>query len=704
MGILQSARSLEAVSRFLTDWSPARIEALLRCIDTALLRRRLREAGLCAADATDVDVLEAYFSHPACRVFSPNDAFDERFYRESNPDIASYVEPHRSGFLHFIEYGLGEGRWPSAPLERAAAAFAGPLPVADSLDEQTYLELNAAAQDFLDAFPILTAFDHYNRYGRFLHFAIVPPPAPNAHAMPAIFAAIEREFDAAWYAATYLAEPGFETERTDPFAHYLAVGAARSFSPNASFEEPWYRAFYADVERAIPEQIFCGFQHYIEIGRSERRMPRFDLAQALENQIPGVTLPELVPRVDGLRDRFYREGLRASRRRARDGETTVWFLLPQFNPDVAFGGYRACFELMRAVRLAGAKVAVYCTRSEHANMRYFLWRQTSDRYDRVFDDVRVLARDEDQRIGIGPHDRIVAYSVMDLHIARDLARWTDEERPYLLAQEYEPTYFEHSSSRVLFCEAYAVPHVPIINSRFLERYFREHRIGPFGAAKPPVRWDDYATFEHRINRLPHESASSMAARARRLLVLYARPERHANRNLFELGVLALQNLARAGAFGPHWSFVGIGAMSELEPIELGNGHRLVLAQRTSEEEYVRLMSALDIGISLMYAPHPGVVSFELATTGALVVTNTYENRSREDLIDICGNIVPCEPTLADLERAIREAIDRVPAFELRARDAYEPSDAPWDEIFSDDFVRRIFRFGVAARAVDHVAS
>jgi hypothetical protein len=704
MGILQSARSGEIVSRFLADWSPARIDGLLRCLDIALLRRQMRDAERCAPDASDADVLVAYFSDPACRAFSPNAAFDEHWYRESNPDLAPYIENDRSGFLHFIEYGVSEGRWPSAVLEQAAAAFARPLPTLDSLDARLYRELNVAAREFLDAFPVMTALDHYNNYGRFLHFATAPPPERGAHATPAIFSALEREFDAQWYAAKYLAEPGFETERTDPFAHYLATGAARAFSPNAWFEEDWYRAFYSDVERAIPEQFFCGFQHYIEIGNTERRMPRFDLAQALEHQLPGVTLPELVPRVDGLRDRFYREGLRASRRNAGDDETTVWFLLPQFNPDVAFGGYRACFELMRSIRLAGAKVAVYCTRSEHANMRYFLWRQSSDRFDRVFDDVRVLAREEDQRIGIGPHDRIVAYSAMDLHTARDLASWTDEERPYLLAQEYEAAYFENSSSRALFCEAYAVPHVPIINSGFLERYFRTNGIGPFGAAKPPVRWDDYATFEHRINRLPRESASSMAARARRLLVLYARPEQHASRNLFELGVLALQNLARDGAFGPQWSFVGIGALSELEPIELGNGHRLILAQRTSEEEYVRLMSALDIGISLIYAPHPGVVSFELATTGALVVTNTYENRSRDELVEICRNIVPCEPTLADLERAIRDAIERVPAFESRARDAYEPADASWDEIFSEDFVRRIFRFGVAARAVDHVAS
>jgi hypothetical protein len=700
----QSGRSHETASRFLTDWSPARIDALLRCIDFGFLRDRLVDAERCAPGAADDDVLVAYFSNDACRRHSPSPAFDEGWYRAANPDIGDYVADGRSGFLHFIEYGLREGRWPNAILSETANLFGHPRPIAQSLDEAAYRDLNPAAQQFLDAFPIVTAADHYNLYGRFLHFAIAPPPACGELPTPAIFAILEREFDAAWYTARYLGGASLHTDRADPFAHYLAIGAARAYSPNAWFEEDWYRAFYADVDIAIPEQFFCGFQHYLEIGHAERRMPRFDLTRSLENQMPGVTSPDLVPRVDGLRDRFYREGLRASRRGDGDDRMTVWFLLPQFNPDIAFAGYRACFELMRAVRLAGAKVAVYCTRSNQANMRYFLWRQASDRYDRAFADIALVAREDDQQIAIGRSDRIVAYSVMDLHTARDLARWTDDERPFLLAQEYEPTYFEHSSTRALFCEAYDVPHVPIINSVFLERYFRRNRIGAFGGSSEPVRWRDYVTFEHRINRLPRESAASMAARERRSLVVYARPEVHANRNLFELAVLALQNLVRAGAFGAEWSFAGVGAMSQIDPIELGQGHRLVLHQRTTEESYVRMMGSLDIGISLMYAPHPGVVAFEFATTGALVVTNTYENRAGDDLLAVSRNIVPCEPTLGDVERAIREALGRVRTFDARVRDAYEPPETSWDEIFSPDFVRRVFRFDEPVRAFGHVPS
>jgi hypothetical protein len=370
--------------------------------------------------------------------------------------------------------------------------------------------------------------------------------------------------------------------------------------------------------------------------------------------------------------------------------------LPHLNPDIAFGGYRASFELMRALRAAGIGVAIYCTQAVNANKAYFLWRQRSQTLREAFEDITVLSRDDDHRIGIGPRDRIVAYTVMDLPLARALAAWTKFDRPYLLAQEYEPIFFDHSSTRALTQESYGVPHYPIINSAYLYEYFRRHGIGIFGGDREPEESRDFAVFEHRINRLPSQTAASMSARTRRVLALYARPEKHAARNLFELALIALQNLCRNGTFGEEWSFVGLGALSELDPIELGRGHRLVVYKRTSEEEYINLIGSLDIGVSLMYAPHPGVVAFEFATAGALVVTNTYENRSAADLRALSENIVPCEPSLADLERAIVEAVGRVHDYEARVRDTFRPERNEWDEIFSPEFVERVFGTDVKA--------
>jgi len=666
-------------------------------MDVALLRDRLAKRGMGDALVSDDDVLCAYLTRDECSDISPSPFFDERFYRAMYPDMAAF-DGRRAGsaFAHFVFYGLEEGRWPCETLFFVARSFAEPLAPIETLDAAKYLELNLSARDFVAAFPVLGAKEHFNRYGRFLHL-IVDEPVPVPESDPyAFLTEMEHQFDPIWYADRYLDGDSSPAHHRDPFGHYLSIGVARSYSPNDWFEEEWYRAFYPDVLEALPGDFLCGFHHYLATGRAERRIPKFDLETALENQLPGVTKPELITRATGLRRRFYKDGLRASRRPDLGGPGTVWFLLPHLNPDIAFGGYRACFELMRALRAAGIDVAIYCTQAVNANKTYFLWRQRSESLREAFEDIIVLSRDEDHRIGIGPRDRIVAYTVMDLPMARDLSAWTQFDRPYLLAQEYEPIFFEHSSTRALTDESYDVPHYPIINSAYLHEYFRTHGVGIFGNAQEPIEGRDFAVFEHRINRLPSQTVASMASRNRRVLALYARPEKHAARNLFEMALIALQNLCRAGVFGTEWSFVGLGALSDLDPIELGRGHRLVVYKRTSEEEYIDLVGSLDIGLSLMYAPHPGVVAFEFATTGALVVTNTYENRTAEELRVLCENIVPCEPTLGDLERAILEAVDRVHDYESRVRHTLAPERNEWNEIFSSEFVERVFGADVQA--------
>ncbi len=81
-----------------------------------------------------------------------------------------------------------------------------------------------------------------------------------------------------------------------------------------------------------------------------------------------------------------------------------------------------------------------------------------------------------------------------------------------------------------------------------------------------------------------------------------------------------------------------------------------------------------------------MVPFEFATTGALVVTNTYVNRSAERLRGICGNIVPCQPSLDSVVQAIELSMSQVGKYAQRQRQALVPVTQSWDEIFSPAFL------------------
>jgi len=346
--------------------------------------------------------------------------------------------------------------------------------------------------------------------------------------------------------------------------------------------------------------------------------------------------------------------------------------------------------LIRRLHQTGRHVVIVCTEDGNADKGYFLWREENETLKRVIGDIPVIGLLESQELTVGPADMVVAYSLWDLYAADHIREKAPDTKVILLAQEFEPIFYDNCSARALAEEAYRIPHFPVINSNFLKVFFEAHKIGVFGGDRPAIHGRDFAVFEHRINRLREQSAEQMRARSSRILVTYARPEGHAARNMFEILVLALRQVCAEGIFGPEWQFIGLGALTDLEPVPLGGAHKLRLQPKMSEEEYTRFIGSMDIGVSLMYAPHPSVVPFEFATTGALVVTNEYENRSAAELAAISGNIIAGRPTIEGIAGALREAVARVGKVEDRVRNMYRPAKTSWDAIFNDDFLSAVF--------------
>ena len=489
----------------------------------------------------------------------------------------------------------------------------------------------------------------------------------------------------------------------DPFEHYLKFGAKAGHSPNAWFDESWYRAFYPEVRSALKDGwLPSGFYHYLYSGRTEGRLPRHDLALALEARMPGITIPSLLQRTEDLRKRLTRSKALPQLDSSLQDVPTIWFFFPTLNPDIMFGGYRAAIWLIIAMLREGFAVSAVCL-DEEPSREYFLLHEKSAVVKSAFSTMPIFSRQEFSKSAISHADRFVAYSVWDLPLCAQLASLAGKKLPILLAQEYEPVFYDNGAPRALCEGLYKLPHYAIINSTFLKSYFSEKKIGVFEDPAEVKRRTNHIVFEHKINQLPLSGAAELRAKRTRMLVLYARPEAHASRNLFEVAILALQKLCSDSHFGPEWRFEGVGALSRLPPVDLGGGHELRLHQKQSEADYCAMCGSMDIGVSLMYAPHPSVVPFEFATTGAIVVTNTYENRSAKQLSAICANIVPCQLSVDDVARAILLAKDRSENFEKREQQRLIPATSSWDEIFSSKFVADVFMdnrtIGAAASVV-----
>lgn len=139
--------------------------------------------------------------------------------------------------------------------------------------------------------------------------------------------------------------------------------------------------------------------------------------------------------------------------------------------------------------------------------------------------------------------------------------------------------------------------------------------------------------------------------AKSRLLFYARPNNV--RNLFYRGVEALDQALVSGVIDPdRWELHLVGkdipAFTFPSPIAV---HRY---ENLSWRDYAELVRSMDLGLSLMYTPHPSYPPLDLAASGAVVVTNRFG--SKQDLDEYSRNILCVDPTVDGLVRGLAHGV------------------------------------------------
>ena len=159
--------------------------------------------------------------------------------------------------------------------------------------------------------------------------------------------------------------------------------------------------------------------------------------------------------------------------------------------------------------------------------------------------------------------------------------------------------------------------------------------------------------------------------------------------MFELGVLALSRALERGAFADGWKLNGIGTVRSGRRLDLGGGAWMDLLPRSPQAAYGQLLREHDVGLALMFTPHPSLVPMEMASAGMLTVTNTFENKTAEALAAISPNLLAAEPGIEAVAAALCEAAAGADDVErrLRGSDVRWPRD--WDTSFGDELLTRV---------------
>ncbi len=362
------------------------------------------------------------------------------------------------------------------------------------------------------------------------------------------------------------------------------------------------------------------------------------------------------------------------------------FLIPEISFGSFYGGYIAKFQLAKKLAVAGFKVRMItvdrCQRDESA------WQACISRYQGLEDVLALVevqtAFDRSKELACSPDDRVIATTWWTAYIANRLCQ--DGHLPdfMYLIQEFEPFTFAMGSYYAAAEYSYRFAHKAMFSTGLLMEYFAQNRVGVF--ATDPA--GEHGFFENAVLPLQPDAAALRAGRPHSLL-FYARPEAHAARNMFETGYIALSTAIEQGLFDQDWSFYGIGTRHA--DIPLPGGRQLKMLGKVGLKEYAALLRQHDLGLALMYTPHPSLLPLEMAASGQIVVSCECLNKTAEKMAAISGNILAPAATIAGVTEGLKNAVQRCKDIDGRLQAARLHWPAAWDDAFDAGKISEICR-------------
>jgi hypothetical protein len=371
----------------------------------------------------------------------------------------------------------------------------------------------------------------------------------------------------------------------------------------------------------------------------------------------------------------------------------VNLLVPTIELKHLFGGYITKFNLARKLAERGARVRIVTV--DPTPPLPPSWRKRVEAYaglEGMFEHVEVaFGRDHDAPLEVSPTDSFIATTWWTAHIAHAALGSLERERFLYLIQEYEPFTFPMGSAAALARGSYDLPHGAMFSTGLLRDWFAAQRIGVFAAGRPEGERGSIS-FRNAVTPVGPVEAEELRRPGPRRLLFYARPEEHAARNLFEIGALALDEALVSGRF-EGWELAGVGTV---EPEGGGlplprSGATVELIARSAQADYARLLHSFDVGLALMYTPHPSLVPIEMCAAGMSTVTNTFENKDASALRGISSNMIAAPPTVDGVAAALADAEARSDRVEDRGAGSRIAWPTSWDEAFDPDLLADVER-------------
>ena len=217
-----------------------------------------------------------------------------------------------------------------------------------------------------------------------------------------------------------------------------------------------------------------------------------------------------------------------------------------------------------------------------------------------------------------------------------------KNRVACLVQEDERAFYPFGDEHLRCTETLSDPGLLyLVNSGLLLSHLHDEGLAPGATAFEPA-FPAHLYYPAEPNGRP--------ANGKRGFFFYARPNHI--RNLYWRGLEALSAAIEEGILDPgEWDFHFAGQASG--ELLLPRGARPIYCGPMAWPDYAAFIRRMDVGLSLMYTPHPSYPPLDLAASGAVAVTNRFGRK--RSLEQYSRNIVCADLDVPSLVDAIRQA-------------------------------------------------
>ena len=375
-------------------------------------------------------------------------------------------------------------------------------------------------------------------------------------------------------------------------------------------------------------------------------------------------------------------------------EEYINLLVPSIDFRYFFGGYIAKFNLAKKLVETGYSVRIILV--DQSSIDLEVCKNEIRKYpglEDFFDFVEIFpAGERSKELSVSPQDVFIATTWWTAHIANAAVLQHVGKKFLYLIQEFEPFTFPMGTYYALAMQSYCFPHYAIFSTGLLQEYFRINKIGVYDEKIHNLADNDAIYFENAVKEFDID-ISSMKNRKIKKLLFYARPEDHAARNMFDLGMIALQEAINRGVLKAHeWKIYGIGSIRPDKFYPLTDDINITILPKVPLAEYYESLPKFDLGLCLMYTPHPSLPPLDMAAARLIVVTNTCLNKTEEKLNRISENIIGVSPTVEGIVAGLKRGASLVNDYELRIEGSHINWANDWKNAFDDLRINKIKEF------------